>query len=94
MEGWLSGRKRLTANELSVEIRSTGSNPVPSAKNFRKMEVQIQYQDMSGNWRTLTVLQYNIPALVLQAMQNAKQSFPDSRVRAVDIDGRLIDMLP
>ena len=58
------------------------------------MEVQIQYQDMSGNWRTLTVLQYNIPALVLQAMQNAKQSFPDSRVRAVDIDGRLIDMLP
>lgn len=58
------------------------------------MEVQIQYQDLSGNWRTITVLQYNTPALILEAMKSAKQSFPDSRIRAVDMDGRFIDMLP
>ena len=34
MEGWLSGRKQLTANELTWATGSLGSNPSPSVDLF------------------------------------------------------------
>ena len=53
------------------------------------VEIQIQ---VSGNWQTLgTTL--NNPQYILNEMQNAKRTYPELRVRAVDKDGRLIDML-
>jgi len=52
----------------------------------------IEYQDPLGNWITaVTVL--NQPALILNGMKSVAVLCPGKRVRAVDQDGRLIDML-
>ena len=55
-------------------------------------QVQIQLQDITGNWQTMSVT-FNNSQYVIQAMRSLKERFPDKRVRAVDMDGRLVDML-
>jgi hypothetical protein len=54
--------------------------------------IEIQLQDMSGNWRTYSITQ-NVSALIIAAMKSLKNQFPDLRVRAVDEAGRLVDIL-
>jgi len=54
--------------------------------------VQIQLQDTTGNWRTYHVTQNNSQR-ILSEMQQLSSRFPDQRVRAVDMDGRLVDIL-
>ena len=55
-------------------------------------QIEIQVQDLTGNWRTYSVTQ-NILALIISAMRSLKDQFPDQRVRAVGGGGRLIDIL-
>ena len=55
--------------------------------------IQVQVQDDTGNWRTYTITTNN-SQMIRSAMRQLKQQFPDNRVRAVDMDGRLVDMLP
>ena len=55
-------------------------------------QVQIQFQDLTGNWMTVRITQNNSQMIIL-AMRDVKQIYPDKRVRAVDMDGRLLDML-
>jgi len=54
--------------------------------------VQIQMQDISGNWRTYTITT-NFPTQIRMEMENLQRQFPESRIRAVDMSGRLIDIL-
>lgn len=54
--------------------------------------IEIQVQDTTGNWRTYSITQ-NISALVTAAMKSLKDQFPDHRVRAVDGNGHLVDLL-
>ena len=54
--------------------------------------ISIQLQDPSGNWRTYSLTQNN-SLLIIQSMRNLKEQFPDCRIRAVDSDGRLVDIL-
>jgi hypothetical protein len=54
--------------------------------------IQIQMQDLSGNWRTYN-LTTNFPCQIRMEMENLRRQFPESRVRAVDMNGRLIDIL-
>lgn len=54
--------------------------------------IQIQMQDPSGNWRTYN-LTTNFPCQIRMEMENLRRQFPESRVRAVDMNGRLIDIL-
>lgn len=54
--------------------------------------VQIQLQDTTGNWRTFGVTQ-NISAMILNEMRNLSSRFPTQRVRAVDMNGRIVDIL-
>lgn len=54
--------------------------------------ITIQYQDVSGNWRGITQTQ-NIPAMILSEMRSAQSNYPNSRVRAVDSNGRIVDIL-
>lgn len=54
--------------------------------------IEIQLQDLSGNWRTYTITQ-NISTLIVEAMRSLKWQFPSQRVRAVNMDGRLVDMI-
>lgn len=54
--------------------------------------ITIQFQDLSGNWRMITQTQ-NIPAMITSQMRSVQSNYPNSRVRAVDSSGRIVDML-
>jgi len=54
--------------------------------------ITIQFQDVSGNWRGITQTQ-NIPAMILSEMKSVQSNYPNSRVRAVDSSGRIVDIL-
>jgi hypothetical protein len=54
--------------------------------------IAVQAQDLDGSWITHTRTQ-NIPPLVREAMEQLRWQFPDRRIRAVDANGRLVDML-
>jgi hypothetical protein len=54
--------------------------------------VAVQYQDAMGNWIT-SVTVPNEPAVILNGMKSVAVLCPGKRVRAVDQDGRLIDIL-
>jgi hypothetical protein len=54
--------------------------------------IEVQLQDDSGNWRTFSVTQ-NIPPMIIAAEKQLASQFPGKRVRAVDSNGRLVDIL-
>ena len=55
--------------------------------------IELQFQDSTGNWRTIEVLTAGIPGQVSMAMKYLKASHPEWRVRAIDENGRLIDFV-
>jgi hypothetical protein len=55
-------------------------------------DATIQYQDASGNWIPCATVPNQSP-LIIQGMKRAAQYYADTRIRAVDPDGRLIDIL-
>jgi len=55
-------------------------------------DVTIQYQDALGNWITSMTVP-NEPPVILSGMRSVAVLFPGKRVRAVDQDGKLIDIL-
>ncbi len=55
-------------------------------------QIEIQVQDTTGNWRTYSVTQ-NFSTLITEAMRSLKWQFPEQRVRAVDVNGRLVDFM-
>ena len=54
--------------------------------------VAIQYQDAMGNWITPVTVPNQAP-VILNGMNSVALLYPGKRVRAVDQDGRLIDIL-
>ena len=54
--------------------------------------VQIQVQDQSGTWRTYLNTQNN-SQLILMRMKEMQRQFPNCRIRAVDQQGSVIDIL-
>ena len=57
-----------------------------------KMNVYIQYQDTTGNWRLCHVTQ-NVQQLIISSMKAAQNIHPTSRIRAVSESGNVIDIL-
>lgn len=55
-------------------------------------QVQIQVQDITGNWRTYHIT-LNNSQRILSEMKQLSNQFPNQRVRAVDMDGRIVDIL-
>lgn len=54
--------------------------------------VNIQYQTSVGNWITVnTVL--NTPITIINAMRSVASIYSGARVRAVDENGRVVDIL-
>ena len=53
--------------------------------------VHIQIQD-GGTWRTL-ITTVNNSQIILIEMKNLKDRYPEKRVRAIDSDGRVVDIL-
>lgn len=54
--------------------------------------VQLQVQDETGNWRTYGITG-NVPIQILDGMRQLQWQFPNARIRAVDMNGRLVDIL-
>ena len=54
--------------------------------------VQIQAQDLSGNWRTYSYTMNNAQNILLR-MKELQRQFPNFRIRAIDQQGRVIDIL-
>ena len=52
----------------------------------------IQCQDDSGQWINYSVVTNNFQILT-PAMRTLKTAMPDKRIRAVDEDGKLIDII-
>ena len=55
-------------------------------------DVAIQYQDALGNW-IISMTVPNEPPVILSGMKSVALLYPGKRVRAVDQDGKLIDIL-
>jgi hypothetical protein len=55
-------------------------------------QVEIQLQDITGNWRTYNITLNNSQMILSEMMQLSNQ-FPGQRVRAVDMSGRIVDNL-
>jgi hypothetical protein len=55
-------------------------------------QVQIQLQDTTGNWRTYQVTLSN-SQMIYSGMHSLASQFPGQRVRCVDMNGRIIDIL-
>ena len=54
--------------------------------------IKIQLQDDTGNWRDGSVTR-NIPAMIIAAMRQLESQYPGKRIRAVTMDGRIVDIL-
>lgn len=55
-------------------------------------QVQIQRQRNTGEWTTVMVVQ-NLAPNITNAMKATARSNPGSRVRAIDGNGRVVDIL-
>ena len=54
--------------------------------------VNIQYQTSVGNWITVNCV-LNTPITIINAMKAVASMYNGSRVRAVDENGRVVDIL-
>jgi hypothetical protein len=54
--------------------------------------IEIQIQDQSGNWRTVSNVVNNLQRIDFE-LRSVQSRYRDRRVRAVGKDGRLIDLL-
>jgi hypothetical protein len=55
-------------------------------------DIQIQAQDTTGNWRTYLIVM-NQSQRILSEMRSLQSRYPDYRIRAIDSDGRVVDIL-
>jgi len=59
---------------------------------FNNDNVEIQAQDGTGNWRTFSYA-LNNSQRILNEMRQLSNNYPNARVRAVDSNGRIVDIL-
>ena len=59
---------------------------------FKNDNVEIQAQDGTGNWRTYSYA-LNNPQRIINEMRQLSNNYPNARVRAVDSNGRIVDIL-
>lgn len=55
--------------------------------------VIIQIQDVGGNWMDVQRTMTNHDRYTFSLMEQAQRNYPGKRVRAIDQDGRIIDIL-
>lgn len=93
LDRWANHIARLIDDENLKSSTPLKTELHTNKDGFDNMDhVQIQVQDISGNWRTYTITQ-NSSQLILMAMKALKDQFPDQRVRAIDENYRLLDLM-
>jgi hypothetical protein len=60
--------------------------------NFFQNFVEIQVQEGMNGWRTIEQVD-NDPNVIYLTMEDVASSYPNYRVRAVDVSGNIVDML-
>lgn len=55
-------------------------------------QANIQYQSKNGSWTTVQVT-FNVGQNITNAMKSIARLYPDSRVRAIAQNGRVLDIL-
>jgi hypothetical protein len=56
------------------------------------MNVNIQYQDVTGSWYTVSSC-LNEGSYIIEAMKSASNFYSGCRIRAIDENGRIVDIL-
>lgn len=56
--------------------------------------VRIQAQDSSGSWVGACQVSMVSPGAIRDQMQQMKRQYPESRIRAIDDNGYIVDFLP
>lgn len=82
--------KWLASIEMSSTNYSTNVSTFPETTDFGMIKIQLQ--DDTGNWRDGSVTR-NIPAMIIAAMRQLESQYPGKRIRAVTMDGRIVDIL-
>lgn len=54
--------------------------------------VEIQLLDQTGNWRTYGTTPNQSP-LIVEAMRQLQWQFPEARVRAIDSNGSIVNIM-
>ena len=80
---------------MFASMKTNYSKPSENTSQWKENNnriARVQVQDQSGMWRdTATTIQDS--QIYLARMQEATQNHPGMRVRTVDDNGRLLDML-
>lgn len=53
--------------------------------------IEVQLQDETGNWRTYSMCP-NVSQIYRDNMRQLQWQFPNARIRAVDSNGRVVDI--
>lgn len=56
------------------------------------VQIQVDIGNPAGSWRTLNTVMNNAQ-IIGHSMKQLANRYPDKRIRAVDENGRLVDML-
>lgn len=73
-------------------------NPQPSQRltsNIKEVtfdNIELQIQDDTGNWRTCHVT-LNESQRIISGMRQLSEQYPNKRIRAVDSNRRIVDIL-
>lgn len=76
----------------------TNFNPQPSQRLSSTIKdatfdnIELQIQDNLGNWRTLLVT-FNDSQRINFGMKQLSEQYPNTRIRAVDSNKRIVDIL-
>lgn len=79
----------------SLARAQMNSTPVSGNAFFSRESndtINIQLQDNHGNWRTCQGTP-NIPMMIVDGMKQVAAQHPDKRVRAVNENGSIVDIL-
>jgi hypothetical protein len=82
----------VSPNEAIRGMHKPIDNPQKHQRLYHMPEATIQYQDFSGNWISCEIVP-NQPPLIVQGMRRAAENFRGHRIRAIDSNGSLMDIL-
>ena len=76
----------------NINVQPVNTHNDLAYANIINDHVEIQLQDNSGNWRTYHVTT-NESQRIISSMRQLAEQYPNNRIRAVDSNKRIVDIL-
>jgi hypothetical protein len=76
----------------NINAQPVNMTPAIANANVINENVEIQLQDNLGNWRTCHVTM-NESQRIVSGMKQLAEQYPNNRIRAVDSNKRIVDIL-